>query len=185
MPPLPKGGGMKKKKKYHGGHNRFRPVNYYYLHNRKTYQMNNNRHLAYTQCLFFNNIEKRCSDLTTRAMDHNHNVSMTWSNLPTCCIMMVSGSCTNTECASKSDRSPGSAIITFFNHLQYIEHIDRLVQEIRNSSALAIELRFSCTNPLISYVNRNKTTDNRMGFLTWCQWQNRYWEWWMTSRIDR
>ena len=31
-------------------------------------------------------------------------------------------------------------------------HFDGLVQERRNSSALAIELRFSCTNPSIYFV---------------------------------
>ena len=31
--------------------------------------------------------------------------------------------------------------------------IDELVQERRNSSALAMELRFSCTNPSIWYIN--------------------------------
>ena len=30
-----------------------------------------------------------------------------------------------------------------------VEHIDGLVQERRNSSPLAMELRFSCTNLLI------------------------------------
>ena len=30
--------------------------------------------------------------------------------------------------------------------------LDRLVQERRNSSALAMELRLSCTNPLISNI---------------------------------
>ena len=35
-------------------------------------------------------------------------------------------------------------------HLKY-PHIDGLVQERRNSSALAMELRLSCTNPSISY----------------------------------
>ena len=37
------------------------------------------------------------------------------------------------------------AIISLF----FVKHIDGLVQERRNSSALAIELRLSCTNPLI------------------------------------
>ena len=33
------------------------------------------------------------------------------------------------------------------------DHIDGLVQERRNSSALAMELRLSCTNPSISWTN--------------------------------
>ena len=35
------------------------------------------------------------------------------------------------------------------NQYDYLEHIDELVQERRNSDALAMELRHSCTNPLI------------------------------------
>ena len=36
---------------------------------------------------------------------------------------------------------------------QIILHFDGLVQERRNSSALAMELRLSCTNPAIYYVD--------------------------------
>ena len=39
-----------------------------------------------------------------------------------------------------------------FLHLDYI---DGLVQERRNSSVLAMELRLSCTNPSIWYVKCN------------------------------
>ena len=38
----------------------------------------------------------------------------------------------------------------FWWHMWYILYIDGLVQEKRNSIANALELRFSCTNPLIS-----------------------------------
>ena len=44
-------------------------------------------------------------------------------------------------------------IIIYFHtiHQQPHHHFDGLVQERRNSSALALELRLSCTNPLILY----------------------------------
>ena len=49
----------------------------------------------------------------------------------------------------------GSAHIGVVSHQWYIleNNINGLVQERRNSSALAMELRLSCTNPLIYSTN--------------------------------
>ena len=44
---------------------------------------------------------------------------------------------------------PQLAQITIYLHVPVSLHIDRLVQERHNSSALAMEMRFSCTNPSI------------------------------------
>ena len=44
----------------------------------------------------------------------------------------------------------------FISNLNVCNHIDGLVQERRNSSALAMELRLSCTNPSIRIAINEK-----------------------------
>ena len=58
-------------------------------------------------------------------------------------------------------------------------HIDGLVQERCNSSALAMELRLSCTNPLISWLvacSASIQDPNQCSFIVnWTQWKELPW----------
>ena len=56
----------------------------------------------------------------------------------------------------------------FRSHLS-VDHCDELVQERRNSSALAMELRLPCTNPSIC---QNKRINDRM-------WWSNIWQYWL------
>ena len=46
-----------------------------------------------------------------------------------------------------TDRSPRGQWINEPSDVNTLRHVDGLVQERRNSSALVMELRLSCTNP--------------------------------------
>ena len=46
------------------------------------------------------------------------------------------------------------------NEKRYILYIDGLVQERRNSIANALELRLPCTNPSISFGNKNNLVND-------------------------
>ena len=70
----------------------------------------------------------------------------------------------NIRIANKKPNSvlPGRQMVTKQAHAAFVLvfkcctdslYIDRLMQERRNSSALAMELRLSCTNPFIWYMN--------------------------------
>ena len=50
---------------------------------------------------------------------------------------------------------PGLNVLTLISVMLHAmpHHIDRLVQERHNSSALAVELRLSCTNPSINIIS--------------------------------
>ena len=58
---------------------------------------------------------------------------------------------TETSSWNKSEGLMGGGYVTECWDLENMTYIDRLVQERRNSSALAMELRLSYTNPINMY----------------------------------
>ena len=52
-----------------------------------------------------------------------------------------------------SDPLNPTTLLKLFMSMSSLHYIDGLVQERRNSSALAMELRLSCTNPSIPFTS--------------------------------